>query len=178
MTDVIVAAGVSLALLAIVDARRELRPPELERLEFLAGRWRLHPLPPGSPVPAPPAGEAAGEITYRWRPGTLWLSFDLAAALPGLGPYEVSGGVSFDPGERAHVAYAVNNLAPRLIEYRGQWRDEATLVFDSVGAGERRSRVQYVRRGDGGVVFSASESPDGRAYHTYFEALLTRAGAR
>ncbi len=69
----------------------------------------------------------------------------------------------------------MNNLAPRVVEYRGSWTDERTLVFDGVpGGGSRRARVRYERRRDGAVLFSASDSPDGVEYRTYFEALLTR----
>lgn len=177
----VVAACVCLTLLAVVEGQSAERSDDLERIDFLVGHWYLHPralaIPPGS-SPAPAGVDAAGEVHYRWHPGTLWLSFDLSATLPGVGGYELSGGVTFEPQSRAYVAYAVNNLGPRVIEYRGQWKDEATLVFDSVaGRGGKLARVQYVRRPDGNVVFSASESPDGNEYHTYFEAVLTRTQA-
>jgi hypothetical protein len=85
------------------------------------------------------------------------------------------GGVTFEPASASYVAYAINNLAPRVIEYRGRWTDETTLVFDSLGGRPARARVQYVRRPDGTVVFSASEARDGKEHRTYFEAVLKRA---
>jgi hypothetical protein len=174
----IVAFGFGLTLLAAPEGRTAGRSPSLERLEFLAGHWYLHPRPPAAPSDsqsAPAGARAAGEVHYDWHPGNLWLSFVLSATLPEVGLYEVSGGVTFEPKSRAYLAYAVNNLAPRVIEYRGRWKDRATLVFDSVGErGGKLARVVYARRPDGNVVFSASESPDGNAYHTYFEAVLSR----
>jgi hypothetical protein len=177
----IAAAALCLTLLIPAELRSADRSRDLERLDFLAGHWYLHPRAPVVPSSSPsaPAGAgAAGEVHYDWHPGNLWLSFILSATLPGVGLYEVSGGVTFEPQSRAYVAYAVNNLAPQVIEYRGRWKDRATLVFDSVGArGGKLARVQYARRPDGNVVFSASESPDGNAYHTYFEAVLSRTRA-
>lgn len=131
----------------------------LQRLAFLAGDWQIQ--------------DSAGEAHYRWHPGTLWLGYEVVTTLPGAGPYEVAGGVSFDSGSGEYVAYAVNNLAPRLAEYRGRWTDETTLVFDGVGMrGGKKQRVQYARASDGRVVFSASESDDGGPYRTQFEAVL------
>jgi hypothetical protein len=131
----------------------------LGRLAFLIGDWELQ--------------GAAGEAHYRWHPGATWLHYEVATTRPDAGPYEVAGGVTFDPASGEYIAYAVNNLAPRLQEYRGRWKDEATLVFDGAsGRGDRQQRVQYARAAEGKVVFSASDSVDGRVYRSYFETVL------
>jgi catechol 2,3-dioxygenase-like lactoylglutathione lyase family enzyme len=137
---------------------------DVRRLAFLAGDWRQR----GGP----------GGAVYRWQAGASWLRYDVQARLPDGRPYEVAGGVTFDPGAGAYVAHAVDNLSPRVLEYRGRWTDGATLVFDGVRARQgRRQRIQYRRGTDGTVVFSSAESTDGRVYRPYFEVALVRTEA-
>jgi hypothetical protein len=145
------------------------KPPNLERLDFLAGTWSLQSIDPAA------SSAGFGEVAYRWFPEPHWLNFSLSATLPGMGRYAVAGGVSYDPQLRAYVAYAVNSLAPRVIEYRGRWTDDSTLLFDSItNRGRAKSRVQYARQRDGTVLFSASSSQGGKPFKTYFQTLMKR----
>jgi hypothetical protein len=74
-----------------------MQSPEEARLEFLVGEWvssdRSYAGPNG------PGGTSEGLASYRWEVGGKWLIYDFRSTIPGLGPYEVRGGVSHDPHE-------------------------------------------------------------------------------
>ena len=146
---------------AVAQGPPSRRDPALDQLEFLVGSWRA---------------ESGGQAVYRWAPGNVWLSYEFRADLPGLGPYELHGKISFDSTSGKYMAYVFNNLAPRMMEYRGSWTSDRTLVFDSASKGARGTlqRTTYTKEPDGRVRLTNSESADGANYKSFFEALFTR----
>jgi len=151
------------------------RDPAFQKLDFLVGDWtetcRLEPGPFG-----PAEQTCTGETRYRWGTGGLWLTYDATLVTPGKGTYEVHGLVSYDASRQRYTAFAFNNMAPRGVEYTGQWTDDVTLVFTSVHNTPRNTvaRVVYSRLRDGNVAFSSEESQADGSFTPYFEAVLTR----
>ncbi len=167
------------AALALGMARSEptqasKRDPALERLDCFLGDWKSDAKV--SPGKFGPGGRASGTTHYHWGVGNNWLIFDSAFSLPGMVIYEVHGLVAYDPKEGKYVSYAFNNLVPHAIEYRGEWKDENSLIFTSVTQSSvgKWSRVVYEKLPDGKIRFSSEESSDGAAFTRYFESTLSR----
>ncbi len=149
------------------------RPAEEARLDFLLGDW----VNTGQTFPSPfgPAGPVTGNSTYAWDLGGRWLLYTSQLNLPGLGEYEVRGGVNFDRAAGAYRAFAVNSLGV-LICYSGRWQDDLTLAFTSTyPPAPRPARVVYTRLADGTVGFRSERATEGGDYETYFETSLARA---
>jgi hypothetical protein len=158
----------ALLLLALVP---QPAPTRDARLEFLVGVWAARNTHHASPHG--PAGSSVGEALYRWELGGAWLLYESRFEAPGLGRYEVRGGVAPEPSG-GYRAFAFNSLGA-LIEYEGRWENDARLVFTALRTPPGRgARVAYERLADGRVRFvAASEGPDGR-FAPYFESLLER----
>jgi hypothetical protein len=145
----------------VKTVKQESRFREEEKLEFLLGAWNnsghlsAGPFGPGGPV--------TGVTTYHWAVGDKWLQYLSRLELPGLGAYEVHGGVAFTGRAGEYDAYAVKSLG-NLLVYEGKWTDEATLVFSLVhprpGDG---ARVVYHKPPSGSFsMTSESVSEEGR----------------
>jgi hypothetical protein len=143
-----------------------------ERLDCFVGKWRNS----GQTQPGPfgPGGATAGRTAYRWEMGGKWLVYTSHLDIPGMGEYEVRGGVAFDGQADRYDAFAINTLG-KLIVYEGVWTDQATLVFTQshpLPAG--RSRIVYrILSGDSMRMSSEllTESGDWKAY---FDTEMTR----
>ncbi|MCI0413278.1 DUF1579 domain-containing protein [bacterium] len=144
----------------------------LSRLEFFIGDWKTagKMFPAGTNQPV----ETSGRIAYRWA-SSLWLIFDHTAAMPEKIPYSVHGIVGYDPASGEYVAYAFNSMNPVAIRYRGNWRDENTLVFDSDAFPDSRKaqRITYSRQADGTVRFYAENAHDGTSFSPHSDLLLS-----
>jgi len=149
------------------------RAPEETRLDFLVGPWQaagvVHPGRFG------PGGTCTGDAEYRWDLRGKWLTYTSRLTLPGLGLYEVRGGVAYDPRAGRYRAFAFNNLGV-LLAYDGAWEDDARLVFYVAYPDAReKSRIAYTRLADGSVQLVSESAADGVRYEAYFETMLTRA---
>jgi len=171
---ILLSASMALGMGNYESTQTSKRDPALEKLDCFVGDWKSDAkVFPGK---FGPGGQASGTTHYHWAVGNNWLIFDSAFSLPGMVTYEVHGLVAYDQKEGKYVAYAVNNLAPHAIEYRGEWKDENSLIFTSVTKSSvgKWSRVVYEKLPDGKIRFSSEESSDGAAFTRYFESTLSR----
>ena len=142
------------------------RSTEEEMLEFLIGEWNNSGHM--SPGPFGPGGPVTGKTSYRWAVGGRWLLYISRLELPGLGRYEVQGGVAFNSRAAKYDAYAINSLG-NLLVYEGEWTDENTLAFMLVHPPPRdRARVVYHKLPDGPFKMT-SENASGGRFVPYFE---------
>ncbi|MGD8794237.1 MAG: DUF1579 family protein [Anaerolineae bacterium] len=143
------------------------RATEEQRLEFLVGEW--HNSGQMSPGPFGAGGPVTGETNYHWAVGGKWLLYVSRLELPGLGSYEVRGGVTFNSRAGKYDAYAINSLG-NLLVYEGDWTDEATLVFTVVHPPPRdRARVVYHRLPDGSFKMTSETVSEEGEFVPYFE---------
>jgi hypothetical protein len=148
------------------------RSAEEERLVFFVGDW----LNSGhvSPGPFGPGGSVSGSTSYHWDVGGKWLLYVSRLQLPGLGAYEVQGGVAFNAGAAKYDAYAINNLG-NLLVYEGEWTDDATLVFSLVHPrSQGRARVVYRKLPDGAFTMTSESAPEEGDFVPYFETSFAR----
>ena len=150
---------------------QQTRSIEEQRLDVFAGRWSnsgrvLH-------GPFGPGGEVIGETGYRWDIGGKWLVHVSRLELPGLGAYEVHGGVAFDSRTGKYDAYAVNSLG-NLLVYEGDWTDDATLVFTLVYPKPGSARVIYRILADGSFEMASEKASGEGGYEPYFELGFVR----
>ena len=149
-----------------------MRSPEETKLDFLVGQWtssdRTFPGPSGT------GGTSRGAASYGWELGGKWLRYHFRTELPGLGPYEVQGGVAHGQNIGRYQAYAVNSLG-NLLVYEGSWESDEHLVFTLVHPQRQEdTRVSYTK-GPRGTVRLTSERPrQGGGRETYFETVLSR----
>lgn len=143
------------------------RSMEEKKLDFFTGDWSNS----GQVLPGPfgPGGPATGETSYHWDVGGKWLLYVSRLKLPGLGTYEVHGGVAFNSRAGRYDAYAVNNLG-NLLVYEGEWTDDATLVFTRVHPkSTRKARVVYQKQPDGSIKMTSENAAEEGQYETHFE---------
>jgi hypothetical protein len=149
------------------------RPTEEEMLEFLTGEWNNagHM----SPGPFGPGGPATGETSYHWAVGGKWPLYISRLELPGLGHYEVHGGVAFNSRAGKYDAYAINSLG-NLLVYEGVWTDQNTLIFMLVHPPPRdRARVVYHKLSDGSFKMTSENAAEEGEFVPYFEIDYLRA---
>jgi hypothetical protein len=138
-----------------------------ETLGFLVGDWRNSGHV--SPGPFGPGGPITGITSYHWDVGGKWLLYISRLELPGLGAYEVHGGVVFNSRVEKYEAYAINSLG-NLMVYEGEWQDDATLVFTLVYPQSRDlARVVYRKLSDGSFKMTAENASEGGEFVPYFE---------
>ena len=148
------------------------RLAEEEMLGCFVGDWNNR----GQVLPGPfgPGGAATGETSYRWDVGGKWLLYTSRLELPGLGGYEVHGGVAFNSRVGKYDAYAINSLGDLLV-YEGEWTDDATLVFTLVhpqSAGG--ARVVYRKLPDGLFKMTSENTWGDGELAPYFETAFVR----
>ena len=144
----------------------ENRTEQEERLDIFVGEWRnsgeLKPALFGT------GGPITGTTNYGWEMGSIWLIYGSQLSLPGLGSYQVRGGIRFNREAGKYEAYAVNSLGA-LIVYEGEWQDESTLAFISVypmPAG--RARVVYQAITGDRIRMSSEAMNDEGEFKPYF----------
>ena len=143
------------------------RSAEEERLGFFVGDW--HNSGHVSPGPFGPGGPVTGETSYHWDVGGKWLLYISRLELPGLGGYEVHGGVVFSSRVGKYEAYAINNLGSLLV-YEGEWVDDASLVFTLVHPqAQGPARVVYRKLSDGSFKMTAENASAEGEFVPYFE---------
>jgi hypothetical protein len=143
------------------------RPEEEKMLEFFVGDWVNSAQV--SPGPFGPGGPATGETSYRWDVGGKWLLYVSRLQLPGLGGYEVHGGVAFNRQAGRYDAYAVNSLG-NLLVYEGEWSDDVTLVFRLVHPQPHdQAQVVYHKLPDGWFQMTSETASDEGEFVPYFE---------
>ncbi len=154
------------------EVGQQMRSTNDTKLDFLVGEWkssdRTYPGPGGA------GGTSAGEASYRWEVGGRWLIYDFRSDLPGLGPYEVRGGVAHDSSTGKYHAYSVNSLGALLL-YDGAWEGNEILVFTLVyPKHDADTRITYTKGADGTVRMTSERPAEGGGREVYFETLLSR----
>ena len=143
-----------------------------ELLEFFVGDWSNSGHV--SPGLFGPGGAATGVTSYQWDVGDKWLLYISRLELPGLGEYEVRGGVTFSDRVGKYDAYAINSLGNVLV-YEGEWTDDATLVFMLVHPESRPpARVVYRKLPDGSFKMTAERASEEGEFAPYFETNFVR----
>ena len=144
-----------------------IKTPEEEMLDLFVGHWQnTGHLTPG---PFGPGGEITGTTSYGWGVGGKWLQYTSLLILPGLGNYEVHGGVVYNSQIGKYDDYAVNNLGALMI-YQGEWTGDTMLVFTltyPVPAGG--ARVVYRKLPGGSIRMCSDRKTESGEYETYFE---------
>ncbi|MCE2489465.1 MAG: DUF1579 family protein [Anaerolineae bacterium] len=141
-------------------------------LDDFVGEWRnsgiVHPGRFG------PGGETSGETRFYRQMQGRWLCFESRLQMPGMGEYQVQGGVTLDD-DGGYRSWAANNLG-NLLVYEGRIEGGQRLVFDQVHPiAAPRARVIYTLPGDGRLLMRSENSADGNSWSTYFETTMTRA---
>jgi hypothetical protein len=108
--------------------------------------------------------------------GGKWLVYTSRLDIPGMGEYEVRGGVAYNGQTSRYDAFAFNTLG-RLIVYEGLWTDPTTLVFtQSHPPPGGRSRIVY-RILSGDLIHMRSERiTEGGDWEAYFDTEMARLG--
>ena len=147
------------------------RSPDEAKLDCFVGDWQNS----GTVFPGPfgPGGPVTGETNYHWDLGSKWLLYVSRLELPGLGTYEVRGGVTYNQHANRYDAYAINNLGSLLV-YEGEWTDDTNLVFTLVRPQPGGARVTYQEQPDGAIVMTSARASTDGSFETYFETSLTR----
>jgi hypothetical protein len=153
--------------------KKHIRSPKEAQLDFFVGDWHNS----GRVMPGPfgPGGAITGSTSYQWAVGNKWLQFTSLLDLPGMGQYEVHGGVAFNVQSGKYDAYAANNLG-NLMVYEGEWTDEHTLVFvhtHPTPAG--KARLIYRKQPDGSIQMQSDQRDESGDFKTYFETNLMKA---
>lgn len=148
------------------------KPPHEALLNAFVGEWRnsgsVHPGRFG------PGGSIRGETRFGWQLKGRWLFFESRLQMPGMGEYQVQGGVTPD-ADGSYRSWAANNLG-NLLVYDGRLEDGQVLVFEQVHPpGPQRARVVYALPGDGTLQMRSEISADGETWSTYFETTMTPA---
>jgi len=145
---------------------------QVARLQFFVGDWtNAGHVAPGA---FGPGGPTTGETRYRWDVGGKWLQYQSQMELPGLGAYELHGGVTYNARTGMYDAYAVNSLG-NLLVYEGAWSDETTLAFTLVHPpSDTPSRVVYRKLPDAFTMASETATEDGE-FVAYFHTDFRRA---
>jgi hypothetical protein len=146
--------------------------PEEEILNIFVGNWQnTGNLPPG---PFGPGGEITGDTSYGWGLGGKVLQYTSCLELPGMGRYEVQGGVIYNRQNEIYDAYAVNSLGALLV-YQGKWTDETTLTFSLAYPGTAGgARVVYCILPGGSIQMVSDRMTRRGEYETYFETNMKR----
>jgi hypothetical protein len=148
------------------------RSAEEEKLAFFVGEWTNSGRV--SPGPFGPGGPVSGGSSYRWDVGGKWLLYVSRLQLPGLGDYEVHGGVAYNSRASRYDAYAINSLG-NLLVYEGEWTDDATLLFSLVHPqSQGRARVVYRTFPDGSFTMTSESAPEKGDFVPYFETRFVR----
>jgi hypothetical protein len=150
----------------------ETRTEEEARLGFFVGDWTNS----GQVAPGAfgPGGPTSGETRYRWDVGGKWLLYQSHLELPGLGEYEVRGGIAHNARAGNYDAFAVNNLG-NLLVYRGAWTDETTLVFALVyPPSDSPARVVYRKLPDGSFTMASETAAENGEFVAYFQTDFVR----
>jgi len=140
---------------------------ELRKLDFLEGLWtNTGTVAAGA---FGPGGPVSGITVYRWEIGNAWLVYKSTLKLPGLGKYEVSGGVSYDSRRSRYIAYAANSMGNLLI-YDGSWESDSSLVFLQVFPEPGGlARIRYQKIDDRTIRMLSDRKTETGEFETYFE---------
>jgi hypothetical protein len=104
----------------------------------------------------------------------MWLQYEFRTDLPGLGPYEVHGGVAHDAAAGEYRAYSVNSFG-KLLLHAGCWESDDTLTFTLVyPEREIDTRVSYTKLPDGRIRMTSERPAAGGGREIYFETILSR----
>jgi hypothetical protein len=152
--------------------KQHIKSPEEKRLDIFVGRWNNT----GHVMPGPfgPGGEIIGTTSYKWALGDKWLQYTSRLELPGMGKYEVQGGVVHNNRTGKYDAYAVNNLGTLMV-YEGEWLDETTLVFlltYPTPAG--RARIVYRTLPNSSIQMNSDRLAKNGKFETYFETEMVQ----
>lgn len=136
------------------------------KLEFFVGEWSNS----GRVLPGPfgPGGPTTGRTGYHWGVGGKWLLYTSCLELPGLGMYEVHGGVSYNSRTGKYDAYAINSLG-NLLVYEGEWTDDVTLTFALIHPKSDGARVVYRKLPDGSIGMAAENASADGTFVPYYE---------
>jgi hypothetical protein len=152
--------------------RKQNRSAEEELLDIFIGQW--HNSGRVTPGPFGPGGEISGTTAYKWAIGDMWLQYISRLILPGMGKYEVQGGVVYNNRTGKYDAYAANNLG-NLMVYEGEWVNETTLVFlhtHPLPAG--RARIVYRILPEGAIRMESDRLAENDKFETYFETEMVQ----
>ncbi|MCY3719420.1 MAG: DUF1579 family protein [Anaerolineaceae bacterium] len=146
--------------------------PAARLLDEFVGAWRNRGIV--YPGRFGPGGDVSGETRFHWQMQGRWLCFDSRLQMPGMGEYQVQGGVTLDD-DGGYRSWAANNLG-NLLVYEGRHEGGQSLIFDQVHPpGAQRARVVYTLADDGRLLMRSENSADGSAWSVYFETVMERA---
>lgn len=146
------------------------RPAEEHRLDVFVGSWQnTGSIQPGA---FGPGGAIGGSTTYKWAVGGRWLQYTSRLELPGMGRYEVHGGVAYNDASKKYDAYAANSLGALMV-YEGEWMDGNRLLFLlSYPAPAGRARISYTIQPDGSIQMDSERLLDNGEFETYFQTIM------
>lgn len=147
--------------------------PEHFRLAFLVGQWEEEITYPGRE-----AGADKGHGRWLARPELgLYLTFRYAGSGPE-GEYRAMGVLTWDAEAQVYRMWWFDD-AGGVGEYRGNFRDENTLVLEHRGKVEGRDfheRISYTRLGPGEVRTRIEQACGDEEFKPYLEATARRTG--
>ncbi len=138
-----IAVVLTLVAVPLRPAAAQQSPPgkeEVEKLNFLLGRWSLevrHEPAPG--VKEEGHGNGAGRITAVPGPGGLHILMDVELDEPGR-KFSIHEIFTWDARDMAYKNFAVNNAMPGGVTHTGKWEGQ-DLVFEAKLGGFTSRRV-------------------------------------
>lgn len=148
----------------------DLLQTQLSELDIFVGKWRNSGIVEAGRFGN--GGECTGETVYYWDDKRVWLHYTSKLQMPGLGEYEVSGGVSYDDKSNHYIAFAHNNMRS-LLTYQGYWDDNHRLIFLSTFPNQDTARIVYVTSESGQITMKSQSLNEDGGYSTYFETTMT-----
>jgi len=130
-----------------------------ERLDVFLGKWDN-------------SGRVMPGSFGEWAVGDKWLQYTSRLELPGMGRYEVQGGVVYNNQTGKYDAYAVNNMGALMV-YEGDWLNETTLEFTLTHpAPTGRARIVYQILPNSTIQMNSDRLTDNETFETYFETVM------
>lgn len=161
--------GVTCLAVFAAGALAQMQPlapgPEVEKLHFLKGDWKIHVKI--DPSEWGPGGESHGTASFTLLSG-VWMHQQTQADMPGMGPFTGIGMMTWDAAKGDYVSYWFDNFGAFVAEYRGKVEGNK-LVFtrESEWEGQKVWEKHYYTLGDANVVeFVMDISHDGTNYYT------------
>ncbi|MDD9957079.1 MAG: hypothetical protein OXP68_12770 [Anaerolineaceae bacterium] len=111
--------------------------PDRSVLEEFVGAWRNRGIV--YPGRFGPGGDVSGETRFHWQMQGRWLCFDSRLQMPGMGEYQVQGGVTLDD-DGGYRSCAANNPG-NLLVYEGRLEGGQALTFARFTLPARSGRV-------------------------------------
>jgi hypothetical protein len=131
--------------------------PELKKLNWMVGRWRMN----GTANQGPQKMKVTGSSQVEWDVDGTWLTthekFSMGKGMPAMAGHLM---ISYDTMSKQYVGYWMDNMSAMAIAIKGNFTDENTMVFKSEAANGMPATTYTMARTKTGQSFEM-KSEDG-----------------